>query len=363
MNKRRFRSSTRRGAVATLLGLLLGGSAWAQTPDADSVPDISVASQPGRPYDSRTREPGRLLDLQRRLDAIGATDTSECNIAYAANKAQAWLNFGKYAAAEQLPAADRSAGLNNAAALVEGLEHHEAAVSDTPELPAARHVRDDLWQAISTVKHDGRLCAAPKMTAYCEVQLAWADYEAGAGGRRHVDPYVRIAEDYCGTAIAAEPLPLADTAVIRELPAPATPESAAAPPPATVPEPLAVSVLFPHNRARRSDIRAPGRAELRRMAKYLKSLPKGTRVMVAGHADLTGNPQYNLRLSDRRARSVVRELQLLGVHNVRIKKAALGDSQPLVQCPVDNRVAERRRYLQCLEPNRRVVVHLVTDPQ
>ena len=59
------------------------------------------------------------------------------------------------------------------------------------ERPAAfdaRHVRDDLWRGIQGVEADGRVCAAPKMTAYCEVQLAWADYESGAGGWRHADP-------------------------------------------------------------------------------------------------------------------------------------------------------------------------------
>jgi outer membrane protein OmpA-like peptidoglycan-associated protein len=360
-----------------LLALLLGSAiACAAAAAAVSPADLQVPSQPGRPLGSRTREPAALLALQGRLDSITAAENApECGAVYAANKAQAWLNFSAYAAAEQLPAADRAAGLRNATALIESLERHANAAHETPELPGAHHVRDDLWQAVAAVERDGRVCAAPKMTAYCEVELAWMDYEAGAGGRRHVDPYVRIAEDYCSSAIAAQPLPAPTPGVARELAAPptdadgsgsvaATAAPAAAPPPAkAAPEDLAVTVLFPHNRATRADIRPAGRSELRRMARRLRSLPAGTTITVVGHADLTGHPDYNLRLSEQRARSVVRELRGLGVHGVRIRVAAKGSSVPVIECPLNDRVADRRRYLACLEPNRRVVVHLVIDAQ
>jgi outer membrane protein OmpA-like peptidoglycan-associated protein len=345
----------------SVLGWLLAGAiACATAAAADSPADVQVASQPGRPPGSRTREPAALLALQGRLDSIAAAgNTPGCAAAYAANKAQAWLNFSEYAAAEQLPAADRAAGLRNADALIESLERHADAAHETAELPGAHHVRDDLWQAVAAVERDGRVCAAPKMTAYCEVELAWMDYEAGAGGRRHVDPYVRIAEDYCSSAISAQPLP-APTEAHASGRSAAAPAPAAAPVPAQIPpEDLAVTVLFPHNRATRADIRPAGRIGLRRVARRLRSLPAGTTITVVGHADLTGHPDYNLRLSEQRARSVVRELRSLGVQGVRMRIAAKGSSEPVTQCPVNDRTADRRRYLACLEPNRRVVVHLV----
>ena len=361
----------------SLLVLLLGSAiAWITAAAGESPADMQVPSQPGRPLASRAREPAALLALQGRLDSItAAAHTPGCGAAYAANKAQAWLNFSEYAAAEQLPAADRAAGLRNAGALIEGLERHADAEHETPELPGSHHVRDDLWQAVAAVERDGRVCAAPKMTAYCEVELAWMDYEAGAGGRRHVDPYVRIAEDYCSSAIAAQPLlPAPSPAVAREPTASAAPAAgvdgsathATPAAPVTVKsarEDLAVSVLFPHDRATPADIRPAGRIALRRMARRLRSLPVGTTITVVGHADLTGHPDYNLRLSEQRARSVVRELRLLGVHGVRIRIVAKGSSEPVTQCPVYERAADRRRYLACLEPNRRVVVHLVINPK
>jgi outer membrane protein OmpA-like peptidoglycan-associated protein len=356
----------------SLLGVLLGSAiGCTAAAAAESPADVPVPSQPGRPLGSRTREPAALLALQGRLDSITAAGNAPaCAAAYAANKAQAWLNFSEYAAAERLPAADRAAGLRNADALIESLERHANAAHQTPELPGAHRVRDDLWQAVAAVERDGRVCAAPKMTAYCEVELAWMDYEAGAGGRRHVDPYVRIAEDYCSVAFAAQLLPAPSPAVASESAAPpgaGTRANAAAPPAApvaakTASEDLAASVLFPHNRATRADIRPAGRVALRRMATRLRSLPAGATLMVVGHADLTGHPDYNLRLSEQRARSVVRELRMLGVRGVRIRIVAKGSSEPVTQCPVYD-AADRRRYLTCLEPNRRVVVHLVINPR
>jgi outer membrane protein OmpA-like peptidoglycan-associated protein len=337
-------------AALALLSLLCAATAAAQTEEAPL--------QPGRPADSRRPLPPALSSLQARLDLLAAQDSSDCEANYAANKTQAWINFGRYAAAEQLPRPVQSAAASHAEALLESLTQHTGPVLDTPELPRARHVRDDLWRGIDAVKHDARRCAAPKMTAFCEVELAWVDYEAGAGGWQHVDPYVRIAEDYCLTAMRATPV---------SAPGPATPALAAAPP-----EPAAASaepartqrtliVLFPHDRSRRADIRRPGHAELKRLAGEIGRLPAGTRVLLVGNADLTGHDGYNLRLSTRRARSVARELEALGVPRAAISIAARGSSEPVVQCPAHADAGERRRYLQCLEPNRRVVIEVVTD--
>jgi OOP family OmpA-OmpF porin len=80
-----------------------------------------------------------------------------------------------------------------------------------------------------------------------------------------------------------------------------------------------------------------------------------------GAADLTGHADYNLRLSEQRARSVAGELRALGIPAARIRLRAVGSSEPIVDCTKNVDAAERRRYLQCLEPNRRVVIELVND--
>jgi OmpA-OmpF porin, OOP family len=329
--------------AALLLGLLLCGQA-AAGPDPAAPP---VTEQPGRSAASRVAEPAPLPQLQRQLDGLGQSGAG-CEPVYTAHKAQAWLDFARYAAAEQLPADVQSAATANTGKLIEALVQHRAAAHDTPELPHARHVRDDLWRGIAAAEADGRVCGAPKMTAYCEVELAWADYESGAGGWRHADPYVRIAEDYCQAAMAAQAPP-----PHPPVPAVTAPVAAA---PAPDPEPD-VSVLFPHDRAAGRDIRTPGQARLRQLAQHWRGGHHG-RVHVVGHADLTGHARYNLQLSMRRARSVARELELLGIPAADIEVSAVGSTQSVVACTRPPETAERRRYLACLEPNRRVVVHL-----
>ena len=356
-------------AVLTLVTMVLGGEC--ARADAPHGAAAGYLPMPGRASDSRPPEPATQLDLQRRLDVVAAAGASECGGIYQSSKAQAWLNFSKYAAAERLPVGVREAGLGHVESLVVALETQRSPITEAPELPTSRHIRDDLWREIQAVKRGGRLCAAPKMTAYCEVQLAWAGYEAAAGGVRHVDPYVRIAEDYCAAASAAMPVPVAAAPELEPMAPPAV-QPKVAPEPTLPQEPvpstktldladLSLSVLFPHNRSARADIRRPGRAELKRLAAELKTLPAGTAILVVGHADPTGHAAYNNRLSRRRATSVIGELTLLGVNPAQIRVEAAGSNLPVVQCAGAQVTFGRRRYLSCLEPNRRVMIELIDE--
>jgi OOP family OmpA-OmpF porin len=337
----------------------LGDSRSSESGSAGLLPD-RVPALPGRPMASRVGEPSSISQLQARLDALAATGAADCETAYQANKAQAWLNFEKYAVQNEVPAAVAAAALHNANDIIGGLETHSPLSIQTPELPKARHVRDDLWRSVAAVKVDGRRCGAPKMTAYCEVQLAWVGYEATEGGWRHVDPYVRIAEDYCTTASAAIAMPVvapvAVGAPVMDL-LPMPPEFASV---ESVSEEidLSIFVLFPHDRSGREDIRSPGRAELAQIAEHMKSLPANTVITVMGHADITGGAQYNQALSERRAQTVAMELGAMGIDPSRIRLGAAGAREPVVNCSSDR---AHLQYLACLEPNRRVVVQLVGD--
>lgn len=338
--------------------------------ESSPPPDASGAgspSLPGRAYSSRVGQPAVVTQLQARLDAFPPAGANDCVAAYQSHKAQAWINFAKYAAANDAPASVRDSAAQNASDILNELEKRSTAAMQTVELPKSRHVRDDLWRMVDAVKGDGRLCAAPKMTAYCEVQLAWVGYEATEGGWRHVDPYVRIAEDYCLTARNAIPLApqvagqhSTPTPVASALPEIVSPEIA---PVAKVAERIDVSifVLFPHNRSRRTDIRPPGRLELATLAAHLKGMPKDTLISVVGHADVTGHVQYNNALSARRANSVASELTRQGVDPARIRVGAVGSADPIVSCKSVRKHSDRQHYLACLEPNRRVVIQLVGE--
>lgn len=86
----------------------------------------------------------------------------------------------------------------------------------------------------------------------------------------------------------------------------------------------------------------------------LDSLCEGIEAMnffleVEGHTDNTGTHEYNMSLSERRARSIAQHIIECGWPRERLKVMAYGDTQPLV----DNSSEENRSQ------NRRVVIRLV----
>jgi OOP family OmpA-OmpF porin len=68
-----------------------------------------------------------------------------------------------------------------------------------------------------------------------------------------------------------------------------------------------------------------------------------TRIEVAGHADRAGTPQYNQRLSERRAAAVASELERQGVARGNISVQAFGESRPLVATADGVREPQNRR--------------------
>ena len=68
-----------------------------------------------------------------------------------------------------------------------------------------------------------------------------------------------------------------------------------------------------------------------------------TRIEVAGHADRSGTPQYNQRLSQRRAEAVAAELSRRGVSRSAMSIQAFGESRPLVPTADGVREPQNRR--------------------
>ncbi len=68
-----------------------------------------------------------------------------------------------------------------------------------------------------------------------------------------------------------------------------------------------------------------------------------TRLEVAGHADRSGSPQYNQRLSERRAAAVASELERRGIQRSQITVQAFGESRPLVPTADGVREPQNRR--------------------
>ncbi|MBX6747532.1 MAG: OmpA family protein, partial [Acetobacteraceae bacterium] len=66
-------------------------------------------------------------------------------------------------------------------------------------------------------------------------------------------------------------------------------------------------------------------------------------IEVAGHADRSGTPQYNMRLSRRRAETVAAELVRHGISRNEITIEAFGESRPLVPTADGVREPQNRR--------------------
>ena len=63
-------------------------------------------------------------------------------------------------------------------------------------------------------------------------------------------------------------------------------------------------------------------------ARYLRSNPDA-RVVIEGHTDERGTPEYNIALGERRARSVARYMQNLGVDINQMSVVSYGEEKPV----------------------------------
>lgn len=111
---------------------------------------------------------------------------------------------------------------------------------------------------------------------------------------------------------------------------------------------LAVSVkndvLFDFNSA---SLRGASKDAINQMADVFQKYPDTT-IRVEGFTDSVGSAAYNQRLSERRANSVERYLENMGVRSSRIDAIGYGESQP----KASNSTASGRQL------NRRVEIHI-----
>ncbi len=85
------------------------------------------------------------------------------------------------------------------------------------------------------------------------------------------------------------------------------------------------SILFDYNEYRLNEA---AKQEVERIFLMMKDLPETT-IELTGHTDSKGSPEYNLRLSHKRAQSVASLLMDLGIEEDRISIIAQGESLPI----------------------------------
>jgi len=152
---------------------------------------------------------------------------------------------------------------------------------------------------------------------------------------------------------AAAPPPGASTAAAQG--------AAAAPAPApTKAVTLGAKELFAFNSATLSK---GGAAEIdKQVIDKLPTLGKVTFVMVTGHTDRIGSHPYNQKLSEKRADAVKAYLVKKGMKAETIETMGAGKTQPVpgVSCKDD---LPHAKLVECLAPNRRVVVEIKAEPK
>lgn len=177
-------------------------------------------------------------------------------------------------------------------------------------------------------------------------------------------------------ACATEPEKPAPTPAPVAKPAPAPqPQAVPAPPPpkpepVAKPEPkpeppkkpavvnLASTELFEFNKA---ELTKEARAKLdSEVIAKLGDIRDVRYIIINGHADRLGSVQYNQKLSEKRAEAVRAYLVSKGVDVNKVETLGFGKTLPVKSCPDQK---ERKGLIECLAPNRRVVVEVQGTPR
>jgi OOP family OmpA-OmpF porin len=162
-------------------------------------------------------------------------------------------------------------------------------------------------------------------------------------------------------APAPAPAPVAQP---KPVPAPPPPAPVAKPEPK--PEPpkkpavtnLASTELFEFNKA---VLTPEARTKLdNEVVAKLRDLKDIRYIIVNGHADRLGSSQYNQKLSEKRAEAVRAYLVSKGVDASKVETLGFGKTLPVKACPDQK---DRKGLIECLSPNRRVVVEVQGTPR
>ena len=159
---------------------------------------------------------------------------------------------------------------------------------------------------------------------------------------------------------APAPAPRAEP---KPVPPPPPPAPVAKPEPKPEPKKpavvnLASTELFEFNKA---VLTQDARAKLdNEVVAKLKDLKDIRYIIVNGHADRLGSPDYNQRLSEKRAEAVRAYLVSKGVDAGKVETLGFGKTLPVKACPNQK---DRKGLIACLAENRRVVVEVQGTPR
>lgn len=117
---------------------------------------------------------------------------------------------------------------------------------------------------------------------------------------------------------------------------------------------LQTMVAFAHNKY---GLSMAAIIEVERIAELMHGYPQST-ILLTGHADGTGSPEYNVLLSSQRALQIAEYLEVMGIERDRITMEGKGESEPVARNSYpDGRDAPLGRFLN------RQVIATVNNPE
>lgn len=109
-------------------------------------------------------------------------------------------------------------------------------------------------------------------------------------------------------------------------------------------------ILFDVNEA---DLKPAAKSNITELAKVLERYDD-TDIVVAGHTDSSGKPEYNKELSERRAEAVAKYAEAQGIKGVRIRTVGEGEATPVAENDTEDGRAKNRRVEVAIFANDRM---------
>ena len=292
----------------------------------------------------------------RKLNEMGIPQNS-----YSLAKAQCWLDTAK----SQYDENDRTGfveeSLTEAIKITQALEADKLAKAglETPLVARSSLLRNDLWAQLSAYKNQPATLACNAKTVACaEVRLVRAGHANEQTGWRQATPWVQMVEDALVQAKTEADRCVQTAQLGARTAATADATVAVAPVPAQIISRetyvLLTDTLFKFNKSGRDDMIPGGLQRLNDVAQRLKAYKSIQTLTVIGYTDRLGADDYNDKLSEARAKTVIAYLESLGVKSNAPLAQGKGKRDPVSKdCSTST---SREQQIVCLQPDRRVTI-------
>jgi outer membrane protein OmpA-like peptidoglycan-associated protein len=101
-------------------------------------------------------------------------------------------------------------------------------------------------------------------------------------------------------------------------------------------------------------------AELNKVVQLMNDNPT-LKIELSAHTDSRGSDEYNLKLSDERAKSCVNYLIQKGIHSNRIIAKGYGETQPIIREEMIEKLRTEEEKEQAHQKNRRTEIKIIDN--